>query len=131
MQNNEFKQKGKDYADEKRNSKESNLGVGDRVLMQQPKQNKLSTRFAEKPVTVVEKSGSKVVVESDSGRQYTRNSALLRKFEEPVQDTSEVDLEDSDDDDNVRVPLGSSPRTVTRSGRTIRTPQKFKDFVMT
>ena len=29
----EFKQKGKDYADEKRNSKESNLGVGDRVLM--------------------------------------------------------------------------------------------------
>ena len=91
----------------------------------------MNTRYAEKPVTVVEKLGSKVVVESDSGRQYTRNSALLRKFEEPVQDTSEVDLEDSDDDDNGRVPLGSSPRTVTRSGRTIRMPQKFKDFVMT
>ena len=92
----------------------------------------MSTRYAEKPVTctVVEKSGTKVV-ESDSGRQYTRNSAFLRKFEEPVQDTSEGDPEDSDHDDNDRVPPGTSPRTVTRSGRTIRTPQKFKDLVVT
>jgi len=82
-------------------------------------------------IITVEKFGSKVVVESDSGRQYTRNSALLRKFEEHVQDTSDADPEDSDHNDNERVPLGTSPRTVTRSGRTVRTPQKFKDFVMT
>jgi hypothetical protein len=130
----EQKQKGKDYADQRRNAKESNLEVGDQVLMQQPKRNKLSTRYAENPLVVVDKTGSRVTVETDGGTQYIRNSAQLRKFERE----SVVDPEtEADDDFDVPepVPLESTspaklptPLKTTRSGRVSRIPEKFRDF---
>ena len=76
----EKKQSGKDYADHKRNAKENEIMIGDHVLMQQNKENKLSTRFGERPLKVVKRVGSEAVVETDDGKQYRRNTAHLRKF---------------------------------------------------
>lgn len=139
----EHKQKGKDYADQRRNAKESNLQVGDRVLMQQPKHNKLSTRYEEKPLIIVEKTGSKITVENDRGKQYARNAAHLRKFEEKTTSESDASTKESRESDpeigsseiDESKPLqqgftkSPSKMMTTRSGRTINTPVKFKDYV--
>ena len=80
----EKKQKGKDHADQRRHAVESEVVIGDKVLMERPKLNKLTPRYSEKPLTVVEKTGSVVTVESQEGAKYKRNSSHLKKFNEPV-----------------------------------------------
>jgi hypothetical protein len=134
----ECKQKGKDYADQRRHAKESKLEVGDRVLMQQPTRNKLSTRYAEKPLVVVEKTGSKVTVETNGGTQYTRNSAHLRKFEPENVVDPVIEAENNDSYGTEPVPLesppsisqakASTPLKTTRAGRLPRIPGKYRDF---
>jgi hypothetical protein len=49
--NAEQKQNGKDYADKRFNAKDSDILVGDRVLIQQQTRNMLTTQYAEKPLT--------------------------------------------------------------------------------
>ena len=43
------KAKSKSYADKRRGAKQSNLTVGDQVLVRQPKRNKLTPSFILKP----------------------------------------------------------------------------------
>lgn len=82
LRNRDFKmkQKQKDYADQVRHTENSFLNVGDYVLMRQPEQNKLSTKFDKTPFRVIDKQGSHVTVRSPSGVQYTRNSSFLKKL---------------------------------------------------
>ena len=68
----ERKEKGKIYADKKRNAVESNIQAGDKVLMKQDKKNKLSTFFNPEPFRVLQKNGNSVLVEADTGVQYKR-----------------------------------------------------------
>ena len=63
----EMKAKAKHCADKKRNSQESDLAPGDKVLVKQERKNKLSTPFAPEPYDVVTKTGNSVVVESPEG----------------------------------------------------------------
>ena len=49
----ERKKKSKMNADIERHAKETHIKVGDIVLLKQPKENKLSTRFNPKPYQVV------------------------------------------------------------------------------
>ena len=57
----EMKAKAKLYADKKRQAGCSDLSPGDKVLVKQEKQNKLSTPFAPQPYDVVTKSGNSVL----------------------------------------------------------------------
>lgn len=75
----ERKEKGKEYADKRRNAQDSNIKKGDKVLLRQEKTNKLSTPFKSTPFTVVQKDGNSVVVESD-GVQYRRNVTKIKKL---------------------------------------------------
>ena len=67
----ERNEKGKVYADCKRNACESEIQEGDKVLLRQEKENKLSTLYKLSPFTVVQKNGNSVLVEAD-GVQYRR-----------------------------------------------------------
>ena len=78
----ERKQKGKDYADNLRGACESNLKEGDKVLLQKPKSDKLSSSFETTPYEVVNKQGSQVEIKSPAGVHYKRNVTHLQKFEE-------------------------------------------------
>ena len=49
-----LKQKSKDYANIRRNAKENDIQVRDKVLIQQPKSNKLTTRFEAELYRVVD-----------------------------------------------------------------------------
>ena len=127
------KAKAKVYADKKRNAKESDIGPGDKVLVKQERQNKLSTPFAPEPHKVVTKTGNSVVIESPDGVQLKRNNTHVKKYEERIvgQDektTLPVDLkptESATQQETAKFPL------LLRPSRVKKLREKFKDFVMT
>ena len=128
-----MKAKAKVYADKKRNAKESDISPGDKVLVKQERQNKLSTPFAPEPDKVVTKTGNGVVIESPDGVQLKRNNTHVKKYEERIagqeeKTTQPVDLEPTEsatEQETAKFPL------LLRPSRVKKLPEKFKDFVMT
>ncbi|XP_058816531.1 uncharacterized protein K02A2.6-like [Topomyia yanbarensis] len=78
------KHQAKENRDRRVGAKESNIKVGDEVLMKdmQPR-NKLSSPFLQTPATVIDRQGSTVTVETPNGQQYKRNTAHLNNFHKP------------------------------------------------
>ena len=76
----EFKAKTEAYADERRNARPSYIQVGDQVLARQEKTDKLSLTCNPTPYQVVSMTGNRVVVESQGGALYSRNSSHVKKF---------------------------------------------------
>ena len=76
----EQKSKSKSYADSWRGARPSEVLPGDQVLVQQEKRDKLSTRFNPTPYTVVSKHGNSLIVQSQEGAQYSRNTAHVKKL---------------------------------------------------
>ena len=128
-----MKAKAKVYADKKRNAKESDLSPGDKVLVKQERQNKLSTPFAPEPHEVVTKTGNSVVIESPNDVQLKRNNTHVKKYEERIvrqeeKTTLPVDLEPTEsvtEQETAKFPV------LLRPSRVKKLPEKFKDFVMT
>ena len=73
VRDKDCKNKGKIYADAKRQACENDMKAGDSVLVQQEKENKFSTVFNPRPFTLVQKNGNSVRIESDTGNLYKRN----------------------------------------------------------
>lgn len=66
--------KAKLYRDKKFNAKESEIEIGDRVLVKmQVKENKLAPNFHPKPATVIDRNGSNITVRTENGEIYRRN----------------------------------------------------------
>ena len=65
----EQKTKSKAYADIHRRASPSSIELGDEVLVQQDKTNKLSTAFNPNPLRVVSKTGNSLVVASEPNRE--------------------------------------------------------------
>ena len=73
-QNEESKKEyNKKYADNKRNVKKSDIKVGDRVLVKQQKQNKLTSQYSEVPYTITNRQHSRVTARNKYGHIITRN----------------------------------------------------------
>ena len=94
----ERKKKSKMYADLKRHARETNIKVGDIVLLKQPKENKLSTRFSPKPYQVVAMKGH-MVTGTRGGHQVTRHASFFKKFEgkvgkKPIEDDVSEDQDE-------------------------------------
>lgn len=77
-----MKEKGKEYADAKRHAMQSDIVVGDEVLVKrQISSNKLATTFEPTIYKVVKRNGPDVTVENtESLTQYRRNIAHIKKF---------------------------------------------------
>ena len=58
-----------------RNARYSEVLPGDQVLVQQERENKLTTRY-----TVVNKHGNSLIVQSPGGAQYSRNTSHVKKL---------------------------------------------------
>ena len=67
------------YANCQRNARESEIREGDKVLLRQEKENKLSTPYKQSPFTVIQQNSNSVVVEAD-GVQYRRNVTHVKKY---------------------------------------------------
>ena len=85
-----MKQKTKDYADSKRNAQEIKIEVGDSVLLQQRRQDKLTARFEVEPYRVIDRSGNQITGESPAGVRYKRNISHTKKYQEPEVVTADV-----------------------------------------
>lgn len=93
----EKKEKGKMYIDNKRGAKESDIAVGDSVLLKQKPGNKLTPTFEAEPYHVTEKTGNSVTVESPSGVCYKRNTTHLKKFHERANTFTKSTVDDKID----------------------------------
>ena len=69
----------KEYADKCSNAKSTDLRVGDKVLMKQSKQKKMSTPFKPEPLQITHKKGSMITAQNGE-RTVTRNSSFFKKL---------------------------------------------------
>ena len=98
------------YADCQRNARESEIREGDKVLLGQEKQNRLSTRYKQSPFTVIQKNGNSVLVEAD-GVQYRRNVTHVKKYFERDYDVLPASSKSTDDSEAQRATQSlSEPR---------------------
>lgn len=127
------KELGKQYTDSHRHAKESNTKVGDEVLLQQRRRDKFSTHFEPDPYKIVEKTGSQVTVQSNTGVQYKRNVShtrpYIRRADIPDTQDKTTDKPQNDSKDIIsEMPSDlSEPR---RSDRIRKPPEKLKDFIV-
>ena len=80
LRDQKYKQKGKEYYDKKFYVKEGQVNEGDLVVLQQKRENKLSTNFSCEPYRVIEKKGNSVQVENTEGIQRRRNVVHMKKL---------------------------------------------------
>ena len=80
----------KNYIDKRRNAKESDISVGDTVLVKQQYKNKFSSRFDKTPYTVILRKGTMITAENDT-RRITRNVSHFKKFKARVDRQEEFD----------------------------------------
>ena len=87
----------KSYADNRRNAKESNIKVGDTVLVKQKRQNKLTSRFNKTPYVVIQRKGTQVIAENNQKHRVKRNVSHFKKFENTVDRSEETESELEDE----------------------------------
>ena len=78
------KAKMKTNADERNNATKSKLMAGDKVLVQQPKENKLSIPFDPKPYEITEKKGTMITARRED-KSITRNSMVFKSIRGSVE----------------------------------------------
>ena len=80
VKDQQAKQRTKVYADRRNRATPSDIKAGDKVLLQQAAQNKLSTRFDPNPYTVLERKGPSLILQQGGGRVFMRNVSHERKL---------------------------------------------------
>ena len=133
------KAKAKAYCDRRRNAKNSELQVGDTVLVRQPRKNKLSTPFDARPLEIVQRTGSMITARRGDYR-ITRNVSFFKHFNGiRTMNTPDAYSEDdfdipareapNDDPNDTLRPCIRQPDDIRRSGRARRPPVRFEDYV--
>ena len=121
----EMKQEGTDYADEKRRARESDLELGDLVLLKQRKENKLSVTYGTLPYTVNRKHENEVVISSPEGVHVRRTVADVKKYlRADTTGDEQVAEDDSSEEDNT----GRITEPQGRPVRERRPPEYLKDY---
>lgn len=92
------KLQSKNYADFRRNARDSDLSVGDKVLLSQMKRNKSDPTFSSDKFTIVAREGAKIVVRSSRGVLYSRNIADAKRA---IDEYDDLDVAISDDPMNL------------------------------
>lgn len=113
------KTRGKDYADRKRRAKHSDISVGDKVLLQENKTDKLTTNFERQPYEVVARNGNSVSIRSRDNVIRCRNVAHMKKFF-GTEDSAQTTQSDVDDDLELDVRPRDSQQNPTNVRRSIR-----------
>ena len=70
---NKRQEYNKSYINNRRNTKRSNISVGNWVLVRQPKQNKLTPHFNQKPYRVIHRNKTVMKARSEDGHEIERN----------------------------------------------------------
>ena len=76
----------KEYADKTRGAKHSNIEEGDKVLLKQTRENKLSPHYEPEPYVVIRKDANAVVLQDKNRNNKMHNIAHMKKFIGPEPD---------------------------------------------
>ncbi len=68
-----------EYADKCKHAKNTDLNVGDKVLIKQPKQNKMSTPFKPEPFEITDKERS-IITAQNVEHNVIRNASFFKKL---------------------------------------------------
>ena len=145
----EKKQKAKHYFDNTNKAKPIEIHIGDRVLMQQLKQNKLTSRYDHRPYKVIERRGCEITIQRNDKR-FKRHVSSVKKIPSYATEMSSINL-DSDDSDAADIFTEEEQVTnennneaeqeynneaqqeditpIRRSTRERRLPNRFGDFI--
>lgn len=88
------KMKGKIYSDNRRNAKESEIAVGDEVMLKSYESGKLEANFKLEKFKVLKRTGSDVTVTNEEGVTYRRPLAHLKKWPSPYKLSAAQGLSD-------------------------------------
>lgn len=132
----------KQYADLHRGAKESQISVGDRVLLAQNSKQKGDSTFSEERYTVLTRDGAKIVVQSDRGVQYSRNVQDVKKIPVTLRknnDTEPVEL-NSPPSSEIELPeisteclkqnVSETLAETQKPNRLRKKPSRFNDMVL-
>ena len=122
--------------DKRTRASPSDVKPGDQVLLQQAKQNKLSTRYDPKPYTVLERKGTSLILQRGNGPLCMRNVSRVRKLHQTtaLQEEDDLDMEmnlpliNGDPLQNNGDPLQAENQCVRKSVRVRHTPAHLNDY---
>ena len=121
------KEYNKQYADNKRHAKDSNIKVGDHVLVKQDRENKLTSRFNDKPYIVIYRNKSRVTAQRNN-HKVTRNVSHFKQIPKPTNPLSDDDTDiDSTTDNSEQQQLQRHEQQQQRrsSSRQTRQPERY------
>ena len=138
------KQQAKHYADTRYHAKDRPIAVGDAVLLERKRENKLSPSYESQPYEVAARYGDQVVLKSPQGVEHKRNlQHIKRVVMEPVIDAEcgtesgndtpepapspELTDQSTQETTPTGVALAGTPR---RSGRVSQPPKALADYVL-
>ena len=110
------------YADKRSNAQSFKLKIGDNVLVEQAKQNKLYTPFDPKLLQITDKKGSMVTARRED-KAITRNSSFFKPIRGQVSEPPPTNEDDVLDTSTPDQPV------LRRSERERRPPTYLKDYV--
>ena len=120
----------KTYADCRRRASDSPVLPGDQVLLKNTRSSgKLAPNYETEPYTVLTKEGHELLLQSNEGVMYRRDSSFLKPFTPPA----ETQIQETDKQVCSQPCISEAPETVTESVRPKRVtklPEKFKDYVL-
>ena len=61
------KERNREYADQRGNTRKSEIKIGDYVLVKQDKKKRLSVNFNQKPYKVIKRTGVEIIAQSNDG----------------------------------------------------------------
>ncbi|XP_058458875.1 uncharacterized protein K02A2.6-like [Malaya genurostris] len=126
------KMQGKLYADKRRHARESEIAVGDTVMIKCYETGKLEPSFHSEKYTVIQKNGNDVVVLNEDGVKYRRPVAHLKKWN-TTRDQNDLLQSPSKTYDELRLTetrqMNENPNmeksTVKRPKRSIKMPARY------
>ena len=77
------KQANKDYVEKRFHARERDVREGDWVLLEQKRQNKLSSSYEKEPYEVMTRFGDQVVLRLSNGEEYRRDMHHIKAFNIP------------------------------------------------
>ncbi|KAI8510764.1 hypothetical protein Bbelb_116800 [Branchiostoma belcheri] len=111
----------KEYTDQKRNARPSNLRVGDTVLVQQTRQNTLTAAYDHQPYLITHKKGTLVTANRD-GKETTRHTTMFKKIPTTIPRGTGADTRA---DQRQQTTKTTNSDYITRSGRTVKPPDRL------
>lgn len=132
VKDRQAKQNTKAYAVKKNRASPSDVKPEDKVLVQQARQNKLSTHYDPKPYIVLERKGPSLILQRGERTVFMRNVSHVHKLH---QSTVAQDEDDCNMDVNIpqalnqeEDPLQAVDQDVRRSARVRRAPTHLNDY---